>query len=119
MQELQLNHQVIVLAETANLELMFADVHCLLKALDVLFGEIEPRFGKLGVVKESGNLERKTAPVIRHQRARLRGDIFLRLKAVMALSAAFNQVAEADVAFRVVLADIRLVDSPEYRSGFW
>src|SRR5208282_6511786 len=39
----------------------------------------------------------------RNQRARLGRYIFLRLKAVMAFSTTFNQVADADVAFRVVV----------------
>src|SRR5208283_2317863 len=103
LQQLQLNHQVVVLAEAADLELSLADVHRGLKALQVLLAEIERRFRKLGVEKQGSNLKRKTALVIRHQRARLGRYIFLRLKAVMALSTTFNQVAEADVAFRVVV----------------
>ena len=82
---------------------MLADVDGVLKALQVLLRQFERRFGELHVVKQRGDLKRKTAPVIRHQRARLGRDIFLRLQAVMALPATFNQVAEADVAFCIVV----------------
>jgi hypothetical protein len=96
---------------------MLADVHGFLEALEVLLGEFERRFGELGVVKQRGDLKGKAALVIGHQRARLGGDIFLRLQAVMALPATLDQVAEADVAFGVVRADI-LVDTPEYTVEF-
>ncbi len=103
LQQLQLDHQIVVLTEAAGLVLSLADVNGLLKALQILLGKLERRFGKLGTVKQGSNLKRKTAPVIRHQRFCLGGDVLLRLQAVMALSATFNQIAEADVAFGVVV----------------
>ena len=58
---------------------------------------------KLHVGEQGGHLKGQAALIVRDQRTRLGGYIFRRLIAVLTLVAAFNQVAEADVTFGIIL----------------
>ena len=86
LQQLQLDLQLIVLADRAGLVPDLADVHGLLKALQILLGKFESRFGQLHVDEQSGNTEGEAALVVGNQRASLRGDVLRRLQPVLALS---------------------------------
>ena len=100
MQQLYLDHQVVVLADAAGFELEFADIHGLLKALQILLREIDRRFRQLDIDEQRGHLIRQPALVVRDQRTRLGRYIFGRLVTGLALMAALDQVAEADIALR-------------------
>ena len=100
---MQLDLEKVVLAHSSCFVGDFADVHGLLKAVDVLRGQLESRFGELDVEELRSYVERQSALVIGHERARLRGDVFCCLQAVLAFFASFKQIAKSQVGFSIVV----------------
>ena len=100
LQQLELDFLEIVLADPAGPVLILGDVHCILKALQILLRQIHHRIGELGVNEVRGDLKRESTLVIDHLRARDRSRILGGLKAASPFSAALNRITYARVDFR-------------------
>src|SRR6202041_2540374 len=98
LQQLELDHEKIALAHSANLVLVFTDVHRFAKTQHILRGEFEGRFSQLDVEELRRYVEWQSALIIGNERARLRGHVPRSLETVLAFLAALEQIAKADIA---------------------
>ena len=105
--QLELDLQVVVLANGADLVLAFAYVHGSLKALHIRVRQVKHRFRKLNVVEELADLKRHTTLVIEHLRAGHGRRVLGGLQAALTLLASFNQVTHPKVALGRALEILR------------
>ena len=120
LQQLNPNFQEIHFADVARFVTAFADVHRVLKAFQVLRGEIDRGFGHLHVDVLRGHKENQAALVIDHGEPRLLGHVARRLQTMLPLAPALEQIAEPHVKLRrridVVRAElVRLEDRQKLR----
>src|SRR4029077_5426181 len=100
LQQLYLDLEKVALADVACLVAGLADVHRVLKTLQILPGKREGGFGELPADELRSDVEGDTSVFFRHRRARHRRRVFGRLQAVLALSPALEQVADTGVELR-------------------
>ena len=120
LQQLNLDFQEIHFADVARLVAAFADVHRVLKAFQVLRGEIDRGFGHLHVDVLRSHKKNQAAFVIDHGEPRLLRHVARRLQTMLPLAAALEQIAEPHVKLRrrvdVVRAElVRLKDGQKLR----
>lgn len=97
LQQLQLDLEVIALADVARLVLSFADIDRLLGALQVQFGKTQSGFGEQHGDELLGHIEGETAFGIRDLGTRHGCLIARSLQAVLPFLAAFKQISDAGV----------------------
>ena len=107
MQQLQLDLQKIAFADVAGVVAGLADVHGVLKTLAVLQRQIERGFGELHAHELRGYVESEGALVVGDLRFGLCGDVLRGLQAVLALSAAFEQIGDAQIELRGFIDVVR------------
>ncbi len=103
LQQLKLDLQVIVFADPAGFVAHLAEVHGLLKALQILLREFERRFGELHVDELRGDIERKLRSLSATSERVCAVMSLAACKPVLPFLAALEQIAEADIELRELL----------------
>ncbi len=96
---MQLDLQQVALAHGAGLEARLADVHGLLEARQILFGQIQVRLRQHRRDELRRNVERQRPLVVGHLRRRHRRLVLRRLQAVLPLLAALDEVGQSHVVY--------------------
>ncbi len=107
LQHLQLDLQQIAFADVASFVPGFADIHCVLEALEVLLASSSVDSASSTLMNRAATLKARPALIVGDLRARHGRHIPGGLQAVLPLFASFEQVADAQVELRRVVEVIR------------
>ncbi len=103
LQKLEFDLEEVAFAHIAGFVALFADIDGLLKAFEVLLGEVDRGLGEDDVYELLGDVEDELTFVIGNRRTRDRSLIFGGLKAVLAFFAALEGVADAKIELGLVV----------------
>src|SRR5208337_9788 len=107
LQQLEFDLQEIAFAQVADVESLFTDVHGLLEAVQILLRELQGRFRQQNINELLTDVEDKLSLTVGDLRAHHGGLILRGLKAVLALLAALEQVAQAGIELRLLVNVVR------------